>query len=142
MRKRLALAVLIVLTALLSWAVWIAATLYVHAAKIVEELDQAGALPFSPSDLPKGRLCALLAVQDRTFYGHHGIGLVDGHLGHTTITQSIGKGLFFSGFNPGLLRHRKTRLMVAAWAFYRNSLRFTRATNSNASDGNFHSFVS
>jgi membrane carboxypeptidase/penicillin-binding protein len=48
---------------------------------------------------------------------HHGIGLFDGHPGHTTITQSIGKSLFFDAFDPGLLRHRKIRLMVAAWPF-------------------------
>ena len=71
------------------------------------------------SELARGRLCALLAVQDATFYRHRGIGLADGHLGHTTITQSIGKGLFFNGFSPGLLRYRKIRLMVAAWAFDR-----------------------
>jgi len=63
------------------------------------------------------RLCALLAAQDRTFYRHHGIGLGDSHFGHTTLTQSIGKGLFFKRFDPGLLRQRKVRLMVAAFAF-------------------------
>jgi membrane carboxypeptidase/penicillin-binding protein len=86
---------------------------------MVSELDGAGLLPFSPSELPTRRSCALLAVQDATFYRHQGIGLADGRLGHTTITQSIGKGLFFNTFDPGLLRHRKIRLMVAAWAFDR-----------------------
>ena len=119
MRKRLILMLTVLMAALLSWVVWIAVTSYIRAPRMVAELDRAGVLPFSASELPRSRLCALLVVQDPTFYRHQGIGLVDGPLGHTTITQSIGKGLFFSRFNPGLLRHRKIRLMVAAWAFDR-----------------------
>jgi membrane carboxypeptidase/penicillin-binding protein len=119
MRKRLILTVLVLMAALLSWVFWIAATSYIRAPRMVAELDRAGVLPFSPSELPRGRICALLVVQDATFYRHQGIGLADGPLGHTTITQSIGKGLFFNSYNPGLLHHRKIRLMVAAWAFDR-----------------------
>jgi membrane carboxypeptidase/penicillin-binding protein len=120
MRKRLILTVLVVVALLLSWILWIAVTSYIRAPGIVAELDRAGVLPFSPSELPRGRICALLvADQDATFYRHQGIGIADGPLGHTTITQSIGKGLFFDGFSPGLLHHRKIRLMVAAWAFDR-----------------------
>jgi len=107
------------IVAMLSWVVWITANSYVRAPNMVAELDRAYVLPFSPSELPRGRLCALLAVQDPAFYRHRGIGLADGPLGHTTITQSIGKGLFFNGFEPGLLHHRKIRLMLAAWAFDR-----------------------
>lgn len=119
MRKRLVLTVLVLVAALPSWVAWIAASAYIRAPKMVAELERAGALSFSPSGLPKRRLCALLVVQDATFYRHQGIGLADGHLGHTTITQSIGKGLFFDEFSPGLLRHRKIQLMVAAWGFDR-----------------------
>jgi penicillin-binding protein 1A len=119
MRKRLILIVVVLMAALLSWVFWIVATSYIRAPRMVAELDRAGMLPFSPSELPRGRMCALLAVQDATFYRHQGVGLADGPLGHTTITQSIGKGLFFSGFSPGLLHHRKIRLMLAAWAFDR-----------------------
>jgi membrane carboxypeptidase/penicillin-binding protein len=119
MRKRLILTVLVLMAALLSWVFWIAATSYIRAPRIVAELDRAGVLPFSASELPRSRLCALLVVQDPTFYRHQGIGLADGPLGHTTITQSIGKGLFFNSFKPGFLRHRKIHLMVAAWGFDR-----------------------
>jgi membrane carboxypeptidase/penicillin-binding protein len=87
---------------------------------MVAELDRAGVLTFSPYELPRDRVCALLvADHDTTFYRHHGIALADGHPGHTTITQSIGKGLFFNGFSPGLLHYRKIQLTVAAWAFDR-----------------------
>jgi membrane carboxypeptidase/penicillin-binding protein len=119
MHKRLILTVLVAVAALLSWVLWIAATSYMRAPRMVAELYRAGVLPFSPSELSRSRLCALLAVQDPTFYRHQGIGLADGHLGHTTITQSIGKGLVFKSFSPGLLHYRKIQLMVAAWAFDR-----------------------
>jgi len=106
--------------ALLSWVIWIAASTYMRAPKMVADLDRAGLLPLFPSKLPRYRICALLvADQDATFYRHQGVGIADGPLGHTTITQAIGKGLFFDGFSPGLLHHRKIQLMVAAWAFDR-----------------------
>jgi membrane peptidoglycan carboxypeptidase len=119
MRKRLISIALIVVGALMAWMGWVAAGAYVRAPEMVAVLERAGALPLSPSELPRNRLCALLAVDDPTFYKHQGIGLADGPPGHTTITQAIGKGLFFHGFDPGFLRHRKIRLMVAAWVFDR-----------------------
>lgn len=116
MRKRLLLATVLPVAGFLIWLLWTAVVSYLWAPRLVEDLDRAGALPCLPSVLTKNRLCALLAVQDPTFYTHHGIGFADGPPGHTTITQAIGKGLFFDGFSPGLLRHRKIRLMVAALA--------------------------
>jgi membrane carboxypeptidase/penicillin-binding protein len=126
MRKRLILTVMVLLAVLLSWVFWIAASSYLRAPRMVAELDRAGVLPFTVSELPRSRLCALLVVQDPAFYRHQGIGLADGPLGHTTITQSIGKGLFFNGFDPGFLRHRKIQLMVAAWAFDRRTSKETQ----------------
>jgi membrane carboxypeptidase/penicillin-binding protein len=120
MKKRLLLTALTIVSALLSWAVWIAATTYMRAPRMVAELADTGALPFSPSELSRSRICALLVGDgDATFYTHHGVGLTDGHPGHTTITQAIGKRLFFKSFSPGLLHHRKIQLMIAAWAFDR-----------------------
>ncbi len=120
MKKRLLLAASTIVAALLIWAAWVAAITYIRAPRMVAELENAGALPFSPSELPRSRICALLVGdKDTTFYRHHGIGLADGHPGHTTITQAIGKRLFFNGFSPGLLHHRKIQLMISAWAFDR-----------------------
>ncbi len=119
MLRRLILTMLVAAAAALSWVFWIAATSFVRAPRLVDELTRASTLPISPSELTRIRTCALLVVQDPTFYRHQGIGLADGPLGHTTITQAIGKGLFFSSFSPGLLHHRKIQLMVAAWAFDR-----------------------
>ena len=119
MRIRVALTTLTLAGALLLWIAWVAANTYIRAPRMVAELDRAGALPYSPAELSRSRLCALLAVDDPTFYRHQGIGLADGPPGHTTITQAIGKGLFFNEFHPGFLHHQKIRLMVAAWAFDR-----------------------
>ena len=76
MRKRLILTIVVLMAALLSWVLWIAATSYIRAPRMVAELYRAGMLPFSPSELARGRICALLvAVQDATFYRHQGIEL-------------------------------------------------------------------
>jgi hypothetical protein len=84
---------------------------------LVADLERSGVLPLDPATLPPTRICALPSVQDRTFFRHHGIGLLDGPPLHTTVTQSICKGLFFRRFSPGPLRYRKLMLMVYAWAF-------------------------
>ena len=105
---------------LIVWVCWIALGSCLRGPRLVAELERAHALPFSPADLPKPRLCALLVVQDPTFYRHQGIGLADGHLGHTTLTQSVGKGLFFERFDPGPFHLGKIELMIAAWGFDRS----------------------
>jgi penicillin-binding protein 1A len=103
--------------AVLVWVAVIGVLAAIRGPRLVAQLDRAGALSFMPASLTPRRTCALLAVQDRTFYRHHGIGLLDGHLGHTTITQGICKRLFFDRFSRGFLRHRKLRLMVIAFGF-------------------------
>ncbi len=108
----------LIVAAVVSLAATSVATLaYWKAPRLVSDLERSGALRLDPATLPPTRICALLAVQDRTFFQHHGIGLLDGPPLHTTLTQSICKGLFFEGFSPGLLRYRKLMLMVDAWAF-------------------------
>jgi hypothetical protein len=90
---------------------------FIRAPKLVAQLDVAGALPFVPTVLPGSRICALLSVQDPTFYRHQGIGLLDGAPGHTTVTQALCKRLYFKEFSPGLPRLGKIKLMIIAWAF-------------------------
>lgn len=115
--RRVGWAATTVATVTLLWVAGVGVAAYRKAPQVVAELDRSGALSFDPATLPPSRVCALLAVQDRTFFRHHGIGLFDGPLLHTTVTQSICKGLFFESFSPGLFRHRKIMLMVDAWAF-------------------------
>jgi hypothetical protein len=117
MVRRVGLAALSVAVVVVLWLAGVWAVAYYKAPRLVAELEESGALPFDPAVLPAGRVCALVAVQDRTFFRHHGIGLLDGPPLHTTMTQSICKGLFFRGFSPGPLRYRKIMLMVDALAF-------------------------
>lgn len=88
---------------------------YLRAPKLVTTLG--GPTDLDPASLPPGRICALLAVQDRTFFRHHGLGLLDGPPLHTTLTQSLCKGLYFRRFSPGTLRYRKLALMAFAVGF-------------------------
>jgi hypothetical protein len=68
MGKRLVPVVSAVFAALLSWVVWITTVSYARAPGIVAALDRAGVLPFSPSELPIGLLCALLAVWEAVYF--------------------------------------------------------------------------
>ncbi len=101
------------------WLAGVAVTAWIRAPKLVAQLQEAGAMPLLPAELSPWQTCALVSVQDPEFYRHSGIGLFKGNLGHTTITQAIAKRLFFERFSPGLLRQRKIKLMVTAWAFDR-----------------------
>jgi len=117
--RRLLIALVgVALVALVGLAV-VAVPTIVRASRLVAQLDGAGALTFMPTALPGSRICALLAVQDPTFYRHQGIGLLEGPLGHTTVTQAVCKRLFFNEFSPGLLHIGKVKLMIIAWAFDR-----------------------
>lgn len=60
-------------------------------------------------DLPAHRIDALLRVEDPTFRTNRGIDLSSPGAGMTTISQSLGKQLFFADFEPGL---RKLELMA------------------------------
>lgn len=106
--------IILTIGAIVVWILWIVATTYVRAPKLVAEL---GTLPISSASLPKSRLCSLLVIQDPTFFRHQGIGILDGKPGHTTVTQAVGKFLFFERFEPNI--PNKLRLMLAAWAFDR-----------------------
>jgi hypothetical protein len=119
MRRRVIAALVVPIVALITWMGWIALRSYNRTPTLLAALERDGAFAFSPLELPRARLCALLLVQDPTFYLNSGIGLFDGPLGHTTLAQALGKWLFFKSFSPGFLHHRKIELMIAAWAFDR-----------------------
>ncbi len=116
-RRRRVVAIFAALALLVCiWIGAVAVMAWIRAPKLVTGLDQAGALPLLPTQLSRWQTCALLSVQDPEFYGHRGVGLFKGPLGHTTITQAIAKGLFFERFTPGVFRQQKVKLMVMAWA--------------------------
>ena len=63
-------------------------------------LDAAG---LGASALPPGRLAILLAVEDPSFFRHHGVELGTPGRGRTTITQSLAKRLAFESDRPGIV---------------------------------------
>lgn len=67
-------------------------------------------------DLPTQRLRWLLAVEDPTFFEHHGVDLSTPGAGMTTITQGLVKLLYFpNGFHKGIAKFRQT--LIAQYAF-------------------------
>ena len=54
--------------------------------------------------LPSNRIDALLRVEDPTFRTNKGIDLSTPGAGMTTLSQALGKRLFFAGFEPGILK--------------------------------------
>ncbi len=67
MAPKAALKVLLLISAvgtavILMWGAWVVSSSYLRTPRLVSELQQAGALDFSPTDLPRNRLCARLPV--------------------------------------------------------------------------------
>ena len=61
------------------------------------------------SDLSPGRKAMLLAVEDPTFFTHHGVDLCTPGAGMTTITQGLVKLLYYpEGFKQGIAKIRQT----------------------------------
>jgi len=54
--------------------------------------------------LPKSRVDALLKVEDPTFWTNKGIDLSTPGAGMTSLSQALGKRIFFNGFEPGLAK--------------------------------------
>ena len=67
------------------------------------------------SDLSGDRIDMLLAVEDPTFYRHHGVDLETPGAGMTTITQALVKLIYFpGGFKQGVAKIRQT--LIAQYA--------------------------
>jgi membrane peptidoglycan carboxypeptidase len=67
------------------------------------------------SDLSPARRAMLLAIEDPTFFRHHGVDLVTPGAGMTTLTQGLVKLLYFpDGFHPGIEKIRQT--LIAQYA--------------------------
>ena len=90
---------------------------YFRTPRLVSQFEQARPPTLDPAQISKVRREWLLAVDDPTFYRHHGLDSRTPGAGYTTITQGIVKFLFFEGFRPGLLRWRKVQQTVIALAF-------------------------
>jgi len=107
---------------LLAFAILVAAAIqfgwaYLATPKIVAQFEASTALPLDPATFTQSRRDWLLAVDDPTFYHHHGIDSRTPGAGYTTITQGLVKILFFDDFRPGLFRWRKVTQTIIAIAF-------------------------
>ena len=79
-----------------------------RALKLVQAALDSSQVWITVDSLSQEQLDILIRVEDPTFFHHQGIDLKTPGAGLTTITQSIGKWLYFSPFKPGI---RKFRLM-------------------------------
>ncbi|WP_321495056.1 biosynthetic peptidoglycan transglycosylase [uncultured Desulfobacter sp.] len=67
------------------------------------------------TDLSPSRKSMLIAIEDPTFYHHHGVDLTTPGAGMTTITQGLVKLLYFpEGFRQGIAKIRQT--LIAQYA--------------------------
>ena len=71
------------------------------AGKVGRVIAQADPAELS---LPRDRVDALLRVEDPTFRTNKGIDLSTPGAGMTTLSQGLGKRLFFAGFEPGFAK--------------------------------------
>lgn len=90
---------------------------YLTAPKIVEQFERSVNLLLDPANFTPTRRDWLLAVDDPTFYHHHGIDSRTRGAGYTTITQGLVKILYFDDFRPGPLHWRKVKQTIIAVAF-------------------------
>ncbi len=75
---------------------------------IIENLLKANACEIETDKIDADKLYALIQVEDPTFYENNGWDFNSPGAGFTTISQSIGKQIYFEDFKPGI---RKIRLL-------------------------------
>jgi len=83
--------------------------------EIVQEALGSGRMRLALTDLTEEQQEALLMVQDRNFYHHHGVDLTTPGTGVTTISQGLVKMYYFDKFKPGLKKVKQT--LIARFAF-------------------------
>jgi membrane peptidoglycan carboxypeptidase len=122
-KKRPFVRVLIGLACLLPASFLVVTTYYINEVRLACENTQAlveAALKrvgtrLRPSDLSPMQRSMLLAVEDPTFFRHHGVDLETPGAGMTTLTQGLVKLLYFpDGFRPGIAKVRQT--LIAHYA--------------------------
>src|SRR5262245_40952438 len=105
-RRRWPHAMLLIAAAVLlvmAWAVHIVRDAQRRTPQVLQHYLAPQALPLALHDFPPGYLDLLLAVQDPTFYRHHGVNLLARPGRMTTVTQGLVKFLYFERFEPGVL---------------------------------------
>jgi hypothetical protein len=101
---------LAVVTLYAGWLCWRVVDQRAKAAPIVAAI-LADADP-AIETISDGRIALLLRVEDPTFWDNDGIDLHTAGAGMTTLSQGLGKLIFFRPFRAGFLRLGKLELMV------------------------------
>ncbi|WGS84032.1 transglycosylase domain-containing protein [Methylomonas sp. UP202] len=87
-----------------------------ESPKVLAQAWQTYGKRITLRDLSMERLQWLLAIEDPTFFVHHGVDLYTPGAGMTTISQSLVKLLYFpNGFHKGIAKIRQT--LIARYAF-------------------------
>lgn len=95
-----------------AWAVHIVHDARRRTPQILQRYLAPQALPLALNDFPPGYLDLLLAVQDPTFYSHHGVNLLAPPGRMTTVTQGLVKYLYFERFKPGVVNKIRQSLIA------------------------------
>ena len=88
----------------------------IQTPKIIETLLKSDTCVLNIDTISKERINILLTVEDPTFFENNGLDFTSAGAGFTTISQGIGKFMYFDNFKPGL---RKLRLIfITRFALY------------------------
>jgi hypothetical protein len=122
-RKRPFVRVFTALACLLLVLLLVVTTYYINEVRLARHDTQAlveaalkhYGMQLRPSDLSLVQRSVLLAIEDPTFFRHHGVDLETPGAGMTTLTQGLVKLLYFpDGFHPGIAKVRQT--LIAHYA--------------------------
>jgi len=78
--------------------------------RLVEEMFEGLEDTVNSYDLTMEQIDMLLTVEDPSFFEHHGTDFFTPGQGLTTITQAVGKKLYFHPFKPGIRKFRLVSL--------------------------------
>jgi membrane carboxypeptidase/penicillin-binding protein len=106
-RRRIVLAFLALFLAPVLYGAVTAGRSYAVAPGLVARAMASRPMTLSAASLPAGYREILLAVEDPSFYSHHGIDFWTPGAGYTTITQGLVKFLYFDHFRPGAAKIRQ-----------------------------------
>lgn len=79
-----------------------------NTQKIVDSYYQTGQVKITLDDLTQRQIDILLAVEDPSFYNHHGVDFKTPGAGWTTIPQGLAKKFYFKNFKQGLNKIKQT----------------------------------
>lgn len=97
------------------WSTFIVVDARRRTPEVLARSMAAQTMPLTLQSFPPRYLDLLLAVQDPTFYDHHGVNLLAAPGRMTTVTQALVKYLYFDRFERGVVNKiRQTLIAVFA----------------------------